>query len=288
MKSLREYISDAEMNKRAIGHFNISTLDMLHAVLRAREQVSRDVGEEIPVVIGVSEGERDFLGVGEIVAVIHSLRFEKEIPVFLNADHTYSIERAKEAIDAGFDMVVIDGVEKPYEENKEMTRSVIEHRDVTESVCIVEAEYGYIGKGSGMKDEIPEGTDALTNPDEAAAFVKDTGIDMLAPSVGNIHGIVKSGNPDLKPELVSQIRESTGVPLVLHGGSGSNEEDVISVIKAGISLIHISTEMRKVYRSTLEESLKTDNTLAPYKYMKDAQTAVAEVVVDKIKLFWGN
>jgi len=289
MKTLREYITLYENRGKAIGHFNITTIDMLWAVFDAARAVSDEAGEKVPIIIGASEGERDYVGVRQIVEIVHSIQEQFDYPIFINADHTYSVERCKEAIDVGFDMVIIDAAEKPYEENARMTKEVVDYARENGSNAMIEAELGYIGSGSGLKDEMPEGVSeaTMTNPDEAKRFVEETGVDALAPAVGNVHGMVKSGNPRLDPERVKAVRESAGVPLVLHGGSGSADEDFTAVIAAGISAIHISTELRKAYRENLEKSLSEMDTVTPYKYLPPAKAAVQKVVEGRIRLFYG-
>ena len=289
MKSLREYIAEAESAKRAIGHFNISSIDVFWAVIRGAQAASEEAGEQIPVIIGTSEGEREFFGIPEVVGLVHGFRERTGYPVFINADHTYSMEKAFIAIDAGYDMVIYDGNKVSHEENVENTKMVVVHKNSENPNCLIEAELGNIGAGSNLKDEIPEGVspETMTDPSEALAFVQATGIDLLAPSVGNVHGMVKSGNPALNPERVARVREVGGVPLVLHGGSGSTDDDFRKVIAAGIGVVHISTEMRVAYHEALKMTLNETNQLSPYKYFKPAKEAVQQVVENRIKLFWG-
>lgn len=288
MKRLREYIQEAQDNHRALAHFNVANSDMVQAVFSAAQQVSEEVGEKIPLIIGVSEGERDAFGVTPFVDYIISLRNQHNYPLFTNADHTYSVERSCEAIDAGFDMVVYDGNKVSHEENVESTTKVVRYKNEINPECIVEAELGFIGSGSNMKDELPEGVSekTMTKASEAKAFVSQTGIDALAPSVGNVHGMVKAGNPALNPQRVREVLEAAGVPLVLHGGSGSSDEDMASVINAGISVVHISTELRVAFRKGLEEGLSGNDILAPYKYTTLAKSYLQEVAADKIRRFW--
>jgi fructose-bisphosphate aldolase class II len=288
MKTLREYIAQAEDERRAIPHFNVANSDMLLTIFETARKVSVDHGDPIPIVVGVSEGERDAFGEGQFVDYVESLRNQHHYPIFSNADHTYSVERSKDAIDAGYDMVIYDGANISHEENIERTREVVNYRNEISPECIVEAEFGYIGAGSSIKDTIPDGVSEATKtkPDEAKEFVQKTGIDLLAPSVGNVHGVVKTGNPHLDPELVSEIRETAGVPLVLHGGSGSLDGDIEDVVRAGISMIHASTELRLAFRKGLEEALAENDTLAPYRYVKQAKANLGAVVEQKIRLFW--
>lgn len=289
MKTLKEYLLEAKNQQKAIAHFNVANSDMLMSVFAAAQEVSQEAGEKIPLLIGVSEGERDAFGVTQIVDYIVSLRNEHDYPIFLNADHTYSVERTCEAIDAGFDMVIYDGAKISHEENLANTKAVVEYRNKINPNCLVEAEFGFIGAGSSLKDEIPEGVseETMTKPEEAKEFVDASGVEVLAPSVGNLHGMVRGGNPALNPERVAAIWDATQTPLVLHGGSGSTDEDFVSVIKAGISLIHISTELRVVFRKSIEDAFAADETLAPYKYFKAAKEAVQKKAAERIRLFWG-
>lgn len=289
MKSLREYIVDAEKAKKGIGHFNIANIEGVWAVFNAAKKISEEAGELIPVVIGTSEGERDHFGASQIVNLVQDLREDQQYPIFINADHSYSVETAKAAIDIGYDMVIIDLAEKSYEENLAATKEIVEYRNQNNQHTLIEAELGFIGGGSNIKDELPNGVgkESMTKPEEAKTFVKETGLDLLAPAVGNVHGMIRSGNPALDPEHVALVREACGVPMVLHGGSGSSDEDFIKVIKAGISMIHISTELRIVFREALEKALSESDTISPYKYMKAAQDAMQTKVEERIRLFWG-
>lgn len=286
MKTLRDYILDADKRGVAIGHFNISNSDILLGIFEAAKSL------DLPVIIGVSEGEEAFLGTEQAAALVKSLRTEYEYPIFLNADHHYSFESVKRAIDAGFDSVIIDAVKLPLAENIALTKQCVDYaRSITKETgrdIIVEAELGFIGTSSKILDAIPEGvSDAtMTKPEDAKAFVDATGIDMLAPSIGNIHGMVKGGNPRLHPELVKAIREATNVPLVLHGGSGTMNEDFLACIKAGIDVVHINTEIRVAYRDGIKESFaEHPEEVAPYKFLSPGVEAVREVVTARLKLF---
>ena len=187
MKKLIEIIKEVEANKIAIGHFNVSDIVGLKAVFEAAQNL------RLPIIVGVSEGERDFIGVKQIAALIKSLREEYNFPIFLNADHTKSLEKIKEAVEAGFDAIMFDGSQLPLNENIKKTKEVVEYVKNANSEILVEGELGVI-KGSSTilstsdVNNIKEGD--LTKPEEAAQFVKETGVDLLAPAVGNIHGIL--------------------------------------------------------------------------------------------------
>ena len=282
MKTLREYIKEAEEKKVAIGHFNISNLEGLHGVYNAAKKL------QVPIIIGLSEGEEDFVGRNEAVGMIRKLREKENFPIFLNADHHHSFERVKLAIDSGFDAVIFDGVQLSFEENSKIAKQCVDYARRTNSMAIVESELGYIGSGSNIKDTIPEGAGVLTKPEEAKKFVEMTGIDLLAPSVGSIHGLIKSGKPHINAELVAEIRKAAGVPLVLHGGSGLRDEDFTNAIQAGVSIIHISTEIRVAFDEALKKSvLDNPDEVAPYKILQPGVDAIEKIVEARLKLFNG-
>ncbi len=286
MKTLREYIKEAEEGRVAIGHFNISNLEGLHAIYNAAKSLN------VPVIIGLSEGEEEFVGRDEAVALVKTIRERDDYPIFLNADHHSSFESVKACIDAGFDAVIIDGAKLPFEENVKITKECVEYAkrvfNASGREVLVEAEIGYIGSGSNIKDVIPEGAGILTKPEEAKAFVEATGIDMLAPSVGSIHGLIKSGKPHIDSELVKQIRESSGVPLVLHGGSGLRDEDFMNAIASGISIVHINSEIRLAWKEAVEKSIELNHTeIDPAKILQPAVDAIEKIVLERLKLFNG-
>lgn len=282
MKSLREYIQEAEEKGIAIGHFNISNLEALWAIFEA----AREVG--VPVIIGVSEGEESFVGTEQAVALVRSFRETYQYPIFLNADHHYSFESVKKAIDAGFDAVIVDGAKLSMEENIALTTECVQYARNCGRDVIVEGELGYIGQSSKILEDVPEGVslDTLTTPEDAREFVYATGVDLLAPAVGNIHGMMKGGvDPRLDIKRIEEIREAAGVPLVLHGGSG-NEEDFVEAIEKGMPIVHINTEIRKAFKDGLVASLEYNkDEVAPYKYLQPAREAVRVVVEKRLRMF---
>jgi fructose-bisphosphate aldolase class II len=285
MKTLREAVYDAREKKIAVGHFNISNSDGEWGVFRAAQALG------VPVIIGVSEGERDFLGVRQTAALVKSVREEFNYPIYLNADHTYSFERVKQAIDAGFDSVIIDGAKLSFEENVALAKQCVEYARNCGRDVLVEGELGYIGTSSKVLDEIPEGVmlneSSLTDPEKAKEFVALTGVDMLAPAVGNFHGMLRGGvDPKLNIERIKLISDITGIPLVLHGGSGNSGDDFTQAIANGVNIVHINTEIRVAYRDGIKKSLADDpEEVAPYKFLKHGVEAVQAVVTAKLKLF---
>lgn len=285
MKTLKQSVLEAREKKVAIGHFNISNLEALWGIFKAAQSLN------VPVIIGVSEGERDFVGVKQAVALVKSIREEFDYPIYLNADHTYSFDRVKEAIDAGFDSVIIDGAKLSFEENVKLTKQCVEYAKASGREVLVEAELGYIGQSSKVLDEIPEGVlldeSSLTDPVKAKEFVDMTGIDMLAPAIGNFHGMLRGGvDPKLNIERTKEIYETTGIPLTLHGGSGNSEDDFKQAIANGVSIVHINTEIRVAFRDAIKKSLQENpEEVAPYKFLKPGVKAVQEVVEKKLRFF---
>lgn len=286
MKTLREYIGEAEIRGVAIGHFNVSNIEALHGIYNAAKKLN------VPVIIGVSEGEEEFIGRDEVASLVKMIRERDNYPIFLNADHHYSFESVKDAINAGYDAAIIDAVKLPLDENIRLTQKCVEYAKMVKPNgnrdVLIEAEIGFIGQSSKLLDSIPEGVSeaTMTKPEEAKLFVEQTGLDLLAPSVGNVHGMVKGGNPKLDIVRISEIRKACGIPLVLHGGSGISDEDFTAAIKAGISIIHINTEIRVAYKEALEKYLKENlNEVAPYKILKSAEEAIEQVVYNRLKLF---
>jgi len=293
MKKLLDVIKEAEDKKVAIGHFNISNLEGLWAIFRAAKDLSVSVlnGVEVPIIIGVSEGERDFVGIPQVRALISAFRDQYNYPIYLNADHTYSFERVKEVVDAGFDAVIFDGSALSLDENIKITKQCVEYAKSKNPDILVEGELGFIGKSSKMLDELPDDVaitnETITKVEEAKRFVEETGVDLLAPAVGNIHGMLKNvPNPRLHIEHIKKLREAIGVPLVLHGGSGIIDEDFKQAIIAGISIIHINTELRVAYQQGLKRSLQENpEEIAPYKILKESLLGMKQVAEKRLRLF---
>jgi fructose-bisphosphate aldolase class II len=292
--SLKRELAFAKKNKVAIAHFNVSELATFKACWEAAREVSAVAGRQIPLIIGVSEGEQKFVGTAEIVALVRELRKKYDYPLFLNADHHKSAEACKEAIDAGFDSVIIDAADKPYAENVRITKEVVQYaRASANKKVLVEGEIGFIGAGSELRDALPEGVqiteETITKPEEAAQFVAETGIDLLAPAVGNVHGMFKDSATFVKhlfAKRIKQIRRSAKVPLVLHGGSGTPDEDFVKAIEAGVQVVHISTELRRAWRTGIERALKDHPTeVAPYKLLEASVAEVKAVALNRLKLF---
>jgi fructose-bisphosphate aldolase class II len=285
MTSLREVLNRAEADKVAVGHFNFSDLVGFNAIVAA----ARD--QRLPVMLGLSEGEREFTGVRQAAALVKAVRDEYDYPIFLNADHTHSIAHAEAAAKAGFDEIIFDGSALPFEENIAQTRKAIEAIKSINPAILVEGEIGWIGASSAVLDKIPDGVGVLTTADEAKQFVDATLVDVLSPAVGNMHGMLASmvhGNvrKRLNIERIAEIKAAVRIFMTLHGGSGTDDDDFRRAIKSGMTIVHVNTELRLAWRRGVEAGLAAaPNEVAPYKIMGPAVAAVKEVVSSRLKLF---
>ena len=288
MPSLRNLLQGAQEKGVAIGHFNVSDLVLLKAVFAAARELS------VPVLVGLSEGEREFVGVRQIAAFVRSLRDEFQFPIFLNADHTHSLAKGVEAAKAGFDSIVFDRSALPFEENVRQTKQAVEALKAINPAMLVEGEIGDIGTGSEIHESSPDLSKGLSTPEEARQFVSNTGIDILAPAVGNMHGMLKSmvtgkAKKHLDIKRIADIKRAAQVFLTLHGGSGTNDGDLREAIAAGINIVHINTEVRVAWRSGLEQGLaKNADEVVPYKILPSAVDSVRQVVSARLRLFNGE
>jgi len=288
MHALRSVLEQAQQMRVAVGHFNVADLVLLKAVFVSAQEL------KVPVLVGVSEGEREFMGVPQISVLVRSLREEFDFPIFLNADHTHSLVKAVEAAKAGFDAVVFDLSALPFEQNVRQTKEAVEALKAINPSILVEGEIGDIGTGSEIHTEAPDLSKSLTTPEEARQFVESTGVDILAPAVGNRHGMLKSmvqgeAKKHLDIERIAQIKKAAGILLTLHGGSGTDDEDLSKAIAAGINIVHINTELRVAWRRGLENGLaKQPDEVAPYKILPTAVDSVKRVVLSRLTLFNGE
>jgi fructose-bisphosphate aldolase class II len=272
---------------KAVAHFNISNLDQARAICQVAQELNQ------PVIIGASEGEREYMGIGMVRAIVDQLNKEYEIPVFLNADHTYTLEKVQEVVEAGYDSVIVDGAKLPYEENVALVKSCVDfvrsYEQKTGKRVLVEAELGYIGQSSSLNATLPEGVseENLTTKEQAQDFVLRTGIDMFAPAIGNVHGmLIDAPDPKLRIDRLSEIKQVVDVPMVLHGASGNTDEDLMASIDNGIAIVHINTEIRKAFRDGVKAYLDSHaNEIAPYKFGKEGQDTMKKVVKAKMELY---
>lgn len=285
MQTLREVLEQAEAKGVGVGHFNVSDLVILKAVFEA----ARD--RRVPVIVGASEGEREFVGDRQLFGLVESLRNEYRYPIFVNADHTHSLSSALEAAKAGFDWIVFDLSALPFEENIRQTKEAVEAVKGIRPDILVEGEIGDIGRGSEIHDAAPDLPKGLTTPAQAKQFVEETRVDTLAPAVGNMHGMLKAmvaGNvrKRLDIERIRAIKAATPVFITLHGASGTDDGDLRDAIAGGITVVHINTELRLAWRRGLDAVLgKHPDEIVPYKLLPQVVGSVKEVVGARLDLF---
>jgi len=272
----------AQENKYAIGAFNISNLEQLKAIVQAAQKL------QSPVIIATSKGEAEFIGKKQAVALVNSYKKETSLPLFLHLDHGGSFEEAQEAIEAGYDSIHFDGSKLSFEENVEITKKIVDFAR-EKGVKNIEGELTHMLGQSAMQEAVEIKEEDLTDPDQAKEFVEKTGVSSLAVAFGSIHGIFKSGqNPHLFLDRLRQIQDKIGdeIYLVLHGSSGTPEEDLKKAIEMGIDKINVNTELRVAYTSSLKKSIQDNpEQTTPYKIMPAVIEAVQKVVEEKIKLF---
>jgi fructose-bisphosphate aldolase class II len=283
MKSLRETLQEADTKSVAIGHFNISDLVALKAVFDSASELKQ------PVIVGTSEGEREFMGVHQAVALVKSLRDEYDFPIYLNADHTHSLKAAVEAAKAGYDWIVFDISTLPFEENIKQTKAAVEELKSIRPDILVEGEIGDIGSGSEIHDLATNVT--LTTPAEAQQFVSETRVDTLAPAVGNRHGMSKAiaageARKHLNIERIREIKAATQIFMTLHGASGTDDGDLQKAIGAGMTVVHINTEIRLAWRRGFDAAFaKQPTEIVPYKILPHVVDTMKETVKARIELF---
>ena len=268
----------------AVGAFNIDNQETLIAVARAAQK------KNSPVMVEVSHGEVEAIGLENIRDMVDSYIAEYGVEMYINLDHSPTIEDAKRGIDAGFEFIHIDISQARHDASEEdimkETCEVVEYAKHTGA--LVESEPHYFGGSSNVHDEkidYDEIKKTFSTPQGAKAFVAATGIDTFAAAIGNLHG--KYPVPkQLDLALLKQIREALSCNISLHGGSGTPLHYFEEAAKIGVSKININSDMRYAFRTALEAALKKDpDEFAVVKLMDDVKEAVQKVVEEKIDAF---
>lgn len=277
--SMKEMLTKAKEGKYAVGAFNINSFQWVEAILEAAQE------EQSPVIVSSSDRLVDYLGgFKTIAAMVNSIVETKNItiPVALHLDHGKSVERCKEAIDAGYTSVMIDGSHSPIDENIKMTKQVTDY--ARPQGVSVEAEVGTIG---GNEDGLIGGIQ-YADPEECLRLVKETGIDALAAALGSVHGPYQ-GEPKLGFAEMKEISEVTNVPLVLHGGSGIPDYQIQKAIELGHAKINVNTECLQAWTKAVREVLDKDKELYDVRaILSPGKEAVKQTVKAKIREFKSN
>jgi len=270
--SIQKMLEDAQKHRYAIGGFNIINMETLQAV------VSAATLEKSPVIIQIRHGNLEHAGATYVYALANVAANISPFPIALQLDHGQSFDQVMSCIDCGFSSVMIDVSAVDFYENVTQTKRVVKEahaRGVT-----VEAE---LGKIFGGNDPIDLQTSALTDQKLAALFVKETGIDALAVSIGTAHGFY-AVKPKIHFDLLEELVQMVSVPLVIHGGSDIPEEDIIRMIRMGVSKINIGTELMSKFSESLKENLLKNPELPLRTILTEARFGVEELVRKKIRL----
>ena len=276
---LKKHLSTAKEKGYALGQFNFCTLEQLKGIARAAKE------KNVPVILGTSRGESQFLGLKEAVALRDVMR-EIHPDIYLNLDHGSDLEWIEKAIEAGYDMIHFDGSDLSLEENIKKTKKVVEI--AKKEGVVVEGEVGKVGGGSSMHQGAPESRGDLTSTKKIAKFISRTKVDLCAFSIGNVHGVY-SEMPKLNFNRLTEISEKTDIGLVMHGGSGIADEDIKKSISKGVVKVNVNTELRNEWRKEIERSFAANKeTATPYKLFKKLPEVTSKKVKEKINIFYEN
>lgn len=275
--NLKDLLEVANRENFAVPAFNIGTGQILKAVIECCEE------KKAPVILAIHPSELEFQGdnfVASCIAAAHKSR----VPMAIHLDHGSTINQVLRAVRDGFTSVMIDASHMPFEENIAITKKVVEM--VHPLGVSVEGELGTIGttgndSEGGAKDII------YTNPDDAVKFVKETGVDALAVAIGTAHGLYPKGfKPELKLDLLSEIKSKVNIPLVLHGGSANPDEEIAESVKRGINKINISSDIKDAFYQQLRITLGNDKKVRePFELYLESIDTMKKVIYQKIDLF---
>jgi fructose-bisphosphate aldolase, class II len=283
-KKARELMQRSRAEHFAVGAFNVDNQETLIAICRAAKKLNA------PVLVEVSQGEVDAIGLANLRDMVNNYKAEMGLEIYINLDHSPSVDAAKKGIDAGFEFIHIDVSQANHnatdEEIVNATKEVVEYAKKTGA--LVESEPHYFGGSSNVhKEDInyEEIKKTFSTPEGAKAFVDATGIDTYAAAIGNLHG--KYPVPkELDLELLKRIRETIKCNISLHGGSGTPLHFFEEAVKIGVSKVNINSDMRYVFRTTLEKELKEHpDEFALPKIEPPVIDAVENVVEEKIQAF---
>lgn len=271
-----EMLNNAYRDHVAIGSFNAYNYETIRGIIKAGASMGNT-----PLIVAFGKKYIGNMSLDDVSALVKSLSDEYEMPICLHLDHCNDIDIICRAIRAGFTSVMYDGSALPFAENLANTKKVCE---IAHACGVsVEAELGSLAAGEQSHEGSKDDREIYTDPDAAKTFIEETGVDALAVSVGTVHGLYK-GEPNIRIDILKEINEKAGIPLVLHGGSGIPEETIRECIRNGISKINVNTEISVYTVEKIKEKLQTEkphfSVLSSY-----AEEAVTEVVTKYMKFF---
>lgn len=273
--NMKELLAAANENNFAVPAFNISSYAMFNGIMEASEE------EHAPVIISIHPDELSHIGT-DVIQAIRQRAYKTKIPVCIHLDHGASFEQIIVAIEAGYTSVMIDGSSLPFEENIAVCQKVCEAAHAAD--VSVEGELGTIGTTDSAETE--NQVIIYTKPDDAAKFVEETGVDTLAIAIGTCHGLYPAGmKPELKLDLLREIKSKVSIPLVLHGGSNNPDKEIGESVTLGVNKINISSDIKAAYYIKMREVLKDGSLREPNMIEPPCIEAMKEVAYHKIRLF---
>ena len=282
---IKEIVEEAKKKGFALGAFNVFNLESILSVAEAAAE------KKAAVIIQVSETTIDYAGLKAITHIVKTVAKNqaKEAKIAFHLDHGKNFLSVMECIEAGFSSIMMDASNLIFDENVALTKKAVDYAH--RHKVWAQGEVGRIVKEAAEIKKMEENPEQfLTKPEEACEFVKKTGIDSLAVSIGNVHGIykMKNGVPRLFLDQLRKIKKMVDIPLVLHGASGIKEEEIKKAIELGIVIINIDTEIRLVFRESLIKSLaeaQKTNEFDPRKILKPSIETMRDLVIKKIEIF---
>jgi ketose-bisphosphate aldolase len=267
---LQHKLKDLDKTKKALLATNFYNYETLAGILLAAR------AKKSPVILQLSESSINYMGLSVAANLARTALKTYDVEGWLHLDHGSSLAIVQECLDAGFDSVMIDASEKPFEENVKITSAVVK---IAERYGVnVEAELGYVAK-LGQ----PQQTGQFTQPAEVRHFVEATGAHALAIAIGSAHGFYKE-TPKLQLDLLSEIHAVTDAALVLHGGSGIPDDQMREAIKRGIRKVNLATETKNIFMKKLQEVLKDSDEIDLRKVFPKATKSVEDLITEKIEL----
>ncbi len=268
--TLQQKFEQLDRRKDALLAVNFYNFETLSAVLKAAS------AQKVPIILQSTKSTINYLGLEVTAKLARAAISQYDVEAWLHLDHAQDLDLIKQALDVGYDSVMIDASEKPIEENRKVSRKVVEM--AKPYGANVEAELGYIAKLGQSKEEM-----AFTQPVEAKSFVEDTGVNALAVAIGSAHGFYDR-EPKLDIELLDRIRQVTPAALVLHGGSGIPNDQIQEAIRKGIRKINLATEVKNGFMNTLRRELPKSDEIDLRKVFPPAIHHVQELLEQKIAM----
>ncbi|MAF25402.1 hypothetical protein CL634_07495 [bacterium] len=274
LPTLKQTLTDYRSRHIALPAFNIDCFATYQAVEAVISQTN------LPCIVQLSAGQDQFIQAERLLMLVKKAQIDG-LPIYTNIDHGQNISRLEQLVSLGFDMVHFDGSHFGHQENLSISQLLVQKIRQVSPHALIEVEFNQI-------NSVQKGTDSsrFTDPKQAKEFIQKTKADLLAVSVGNLHGVDVKHPENINTDLLVQIQKS--VPhtfLVMHGGSGIDPNQLNTAIASGIVKININTDLRLVFRQSLKDSLASTNSLKAYQYFKPAIEDISQIITKKLSSF---